>query len=157
MTSVSEGKVPIKEGEEGVKKFMDQRELTIRYEIPMGDIYQFFDSLREGKITVPKCVKCQKLFFPPQSVCPTCKSDDMEWITLSGEAELLASTKIYVKPLSFEKESPYVVAVGRLKEGVNVLAWLLTENYENAKVGAKMKLIVTENKEGNAIYSYRLA
>lgn len=155
MTDAKEYNLSIKdEGE--IKKFLDQRELKIRYEIPVGDIYPFFEGLRHGKLMAPRCSKCGKLFFPPQANCPECRSNEMEWVALSGEAKLLASTKIFVKPVSFENEPPYIVAIGRLKEGINVLSWLVTDNEKDVKVGASMKLMVTENKEGNATYLYKL-
>lgn len=75
---------------------------------------------------------------------------DMDWIELSGDAELESFTEISIKPSSFSKYPDYICAVGRLKEGVKALAWLTGIKKEDVKVGMKLKLKPKITDEGLA-------
>ncbi|PSO05575.1 hypothetical protein B9Q12_00235 [Candidatus Marsarchaeota G2 archaeon ECH_B_SAG-G06] len=142
----------VKDEKDCLPLFIDQRELILKYQIPVSDIYPFFEGLKEGKILAPKCSTCSRIYFPPQSVCPFCKKSEMQWIELSREAQLLAFTQIIVKPQSFQDEGDYYVGVARLKEGINVLARVVTD--KRPRVGSKLRLEVTKNNKGNLVYCF---
>lgn len=147
--------LPLKtDPKDGSVVYVDQRELVLRYEIPVGDIKPFFDGLAESKVLAAKCPKCSKLYFPPQNDCPRCHVTGMEWVPLSTDGKLLAATMIFVKPKSFESEAYYLVAIARLNEGVNVLAWLKTDDPTKVRIGMPVKLTVTTNSKGNAVYGF---
>lgn len=52
-------------------------------------IKTWFDYFAEGKFMGLKCPKCGKVEVPPYPVCNDCGSTDMEWVELSGDAELV--------------------------------------------------------------------
>jgi len=79
----------------------------------------------------------------------------MEWIELSGEGEIETFTHIIVKPASFQDESPYTVAIARLKEGVRALAWLTGVKKKDIKVGMKVRLIAKVTSEGRLTYQFK--
>lgn len=135
--------------------FLDQRELSLKYEIPVEEIYPFFIGLEQGKVLASKCEKCGKLYFPPQGACSSCRSEGVKWVQLSENARLLAATMIFVKPQSFADEPFYLVAVGRLEaEGINVLARLAIEDPAKAKIGMPIKLKVAKTADGAPIYCF---
>jgi len=101
-----------------------------------------------------KCSKCGKLYFPPSADCPECLSSEMQWILLSGEAEIETFTHVVVRPTSFCAYKPYTVAIGRLEEGVKVLAWLTGFKLSQVKVGMKVKLVAKTSQEGNPTYEF---
>ncbi|MFQ5951710.1 MAG: Zn-ribbon domain-containing OB-fold protein, partial [Candidatus Geothermarchaeales archaeon] len=107
------------------KALSSAHSLTLSYDIPIEGIKEFWDGIEKGKILTTRCKHCGSVFFPPQTDCPECLASDTEWIELSREAELEAYTKISYPPESFRKRAPYVVGIGRLKEGVRVLAWII--------------------------------
>jgi uncharacterized OB-fold protein len=41
----------------------------------------------------------------------------MDWIELTGDAELITWTVMQVRPRSFSQHPPYVIAVAKLEEG----------------------------------------
>lgn len=125
------------------------RTLSLNFIIPVHRIMKFWEGIREGKLLTTKCKKCHKVYFPPKMDCPDCMISDMEWIELSGDAELESFNQIFVKPASFSNYPDYICAVGKLKEGPRVLAWLTGITKEDAKVGMKLKLrpkVVTEEE-----------
>ncbi len=130
------------------------REIKVVQEIPISKNLKFWDGLKEGKIYATKCKKCGKLFFPPNVDCAECLSTDLEWIELSQEAEIETFTHIVVRPTTFLENKPYTVAIGKLKEGVKVLAWLNGFKLSQVKVGMKAKLVATSTNEGNPTYQF---
>ena len=107
-----------------VALFIQSKELRIIQNIPITKTLKFWEGLKVGKIYATKCPRCMNLYFPPVADCPDCLSSGLEWIQLSHEAEILAYTHIRIRPPSFNQIDPYYVGIGRLKENVNVLAWL---------------------------------
>ncbi len=133
----------------GVALWVDQRELNLKYVISVEKIRKFFDGLMSGKIYATKCKKCGALYFPPQVDCPMCKTSDMDWVELGGEGELLTYTIIYVKPTSFSHYEDYTVGIARLKEGINVTAWIRETDPKKLRVGMKVRLVVKKREPEN--------
>lgn len=130
------------------------RPLSLTYEIPIGKTKKFWDGIKEGKIYTTKCKKCGKLFFPPVADCSTCLLSDMEWVELSDEAEIETFTYVPVMPATFQQYEPYTIAIGRLKEGVRVLAWLKGVKLDEMKVGMRVKLAPKVTSEGMLTYEF---
>ena len=133
---------------------INSRQLNLVFKIPTSKTSKFWDRIREGEVYATKCKKCGKLFFPPVADCSNCFSSDMEWVKLSDEAEIETFTHIIVRPQSFQQYEPYTVAIGRLKEGVKVLAWLTGVKLTDIRVGMKVKLIAKITSEGDPTYEF---
>jgi uncharacterized OB-fold protein len=130
------------------------RPITIVQDIPISRTVKFWEGLREGKIFATECCKCGKLYFPPSADCAGCFCSEVNWVELSHEAEIETFTHIVARPTTFLQQEPYTVAIGRLKEGVNVLAWLSGFKLSQIKVGMKVKLIAKATQDGNPPYEF---
>ena len=130
------------------------KEIKIVQEIPISKTLKFWEGLKQGKVYATKCTKCGKLYFPPAADCPECLSSQMEWIELSSEAEVETFTHVVIRPTSFQQNKPYTVAIGKLKEGAKVLAWLTGFKLSEIKVGMKVKLVAKLTPEGNPTYEF---
>jgi hypothetical protein len=130
------------------------REIKVVQDIPVGKILKFWEGLKEGKVYATKCIKCGKLYFPPVADCPDCLASDMEWVQLSDEAEIEAFTYVVIRPTSFQQNKPYTVAIGKLREGIRVLAWLSGFKLSETKVGLRVKLVAKASPEGNPTYEF---
>ncbi|MCW4015161.1 MAG: Zn-ribbon domain-containing OB-fold protein [Candidatus Bathyarchaeota archaeon] len=117
------------------------RTLQITYNLPISRTSKFWEGLKEGKVYATTCQKCGVLHFPPVADCGECGSSEVEWTKLDGEGEIVTFTQVFVKPASFSKEPPYIVAVAQLKEGIKALAWLTGIKREKVKAGMKVKLV----------------
>ena len=133
---------------------MKSRRIDIVQEIPISKTLKFWEGLKEGKIYATKCKVCGKIFFPPNADCPECLTADLEWIELSREAEIETFTHVVIRPTTFQQYKPYTVAIGKLKEGIKVLAWLSGFKLSEIKVGMKTKLVATTSMEGNPTYEF---
>jgi uncharacterized OB-fold protein len=130
------------------------REIKIVQEIPISKNLKFYEGLKLGKVYATKCKVCGKLFFPPNVDCAECLSTGLEWVELSTEAEIETFTHVVVRPTTFQQNKPYTVAIGKLKEGVKVLAWLTGFKLSEVKVGMKAKLVAKVTAEGNPTYEF---
>jgi uncharacterized OB-fold protein len=125
------------------------REIRIIQEIPISKTLKFWEGLKEGKVYATKCKDCGKLYFPPSADCPGCLSTDLQWVELSKEAEIETFTHVVIRPTTFQQYKPYTVAIGRLKEGVKLLAWLTGFKLSEVRVGMKVNLVAKVTTEGN--------
>ncbi len=128
--------------------------ITIVEEIPISKILKFWEGLKEGKVYATKCCKCGRLYFPPSADCSDCLCSEMQWVELSTEAEIETFTHVVVRPTSFCQYKPYTVAIGKLREGVKVLAWLTGFKLSQIRVGLKVKLVTKATQEGDLTYEF---
>ena len=155
MMKEEKAKLPFIVDKRGNIQLKSARTLSLSFIIPAHRGIKFWEGIREGKLLTTKCKKCHKIYFPPKMDCPDCMISGMDWIQLSGDAQLESFTEILVKPANFSKYPDYICAVGKLKEGPSVLAWLTGIKREDAKVGMKLKLkpkVVEE--EGRLTYEF---
>ncbi len=137
----------------GVALWWDQREIKLRFVISVEKIRKFFEALSEGKLLATKCKKSGKILFPPQVDCPDDPEDEVEWVELPKEGELVTWTVIYVKPYSFGHYNDYTVGIAKLTNGVQILAWVRETDPSKLKVGQKVKIeIVKMEPEGYLTY-----
>jgi|SRR3972149_1634369 len=130
------------------------REMKIIHNMPISKTLKFWEGLKEGKIYGTKCVKCGKLYFPPVIDCGECLSSEIEWVRLGDEAEIETFTQVVARPATFCESDPYIVAIGRLKEGVKVLAWLNGVKTPHIKIGMKVKLQAKVFPDGNLAFEF---
>lgn len=130
------------------------RTLNITYNLPISRTYKFWEGLEKGIIYATKCEKCGRLHFPPVVDCGNCGFSNVKWIELDGEGKIDTFTQVVIKPLSFSRESSYIVAIATLKEGVKVLAWLSGVEREDVKVGMDVRLAAKVSSDGRAIYEF---
>jgi uncharacterized OB-fold protein len=130
------------------------REIKLVQDIPISKNLKFWQGLKEGKVYATKCKECGKLYFPPNVDCPKCLTTELEWVELSNEAEVETFTHVVIRPTTFQQNKPYTVAIGKLKEGVKVLAWVTGFKLSEIKVGMKVKLVAKTSIEGNPTYEF---
>lgn len=131
-----------------------KRSLTLRFNVPISKTSRFWDALSEGRFVTSKCGDCGTLSFPPQADCPRCMGNNPVWVELGKDAELLTFTYVQITPTSFVDHDPYVVAIGRLKEGINVLAWLEGGDPAKLKPGDRVRLETRKDPEGAPYYVF---
>ena len=111
------------------------------------------------RLEADKCKQCGHISFPPRLVCPKCKSKSFETVHLSREGKILTFTIIRVGPDKFSKETPYVVAIIELNDGVRLTAQVADCNVDKVAIGDKVKLIFRkiqdEGKSGLHCYGYK--
>ena len=86
--------------------------------------------------------------------CGTCLSSQVEWVELNGEAEIVTFTHVVIRPATFLQSQPYTIAIGKLKEGLKILAWMTGFKLSEMRVGMKAKLVPKVTDDGNPSYEF---
>ncbi len=82
----------------------------------------FWDYAKEHKLYLQKCMVCNQHIFYPRMACPHCAAQEIEWVPASGKGRIYSFTVVENNaPSAFQSECPYVVAVVKLEEGVQML------------------------------------
>lgn len=55
---------------------------------PSTEAQPFFDALRQHRLVVQRCTRCDQLAHPPRAMCPACHRADFDWPTMSGRGEV---------------------------------------------------------------------
>ncbi len=83
----------------------------------------FWDAAREERLIIQKCSKCGKHVFYPRIACPHCSANSLEWVEASGKGTVYSYTVVEANaPSAFQGDMPFVIAVIRLEEGVQMLS-----------------------------------
>ena len=82
----------------------------------------FYDAAREHRLVVQRCTACGNAQFPPEVVCVTCQSAELEWSEVSPAGTLTSFARVWhpVHPALADRV-PYLVGVVELMSGVRLL------------------------------------
>jgi uncharacterized OB-fold protein len=104
-----------------------------------------------------KCVSCEVVFFPCQSICPRCTGQEILETPLSRKGKLYTYTEVCQKPPDYDGPVPYVIGRVLLPEGVFVLSQLAARK-EDLRIDLEMALIVEpayRDAGGNEVFGYK--
>ena len=105
------------------------------------------------------CPECHKAIFPPRDVCPHCSEQAGPAHTMSGLGEVYSFSTMYSVPKGFGEQSPYTIALVKLREGPMVTAQLTDVDESDVKIGMKVEMVTRklreEGEEGQIIYGYK--
>ena len=82
----------------------------------------FWEAARDKRLIIQQCKDCEKHIFYPRIACPHCFSDQVDWVEASGKGKVYSFTVVKNNaPSSFIIDMPYVIAIVKLEEGVQML------------------------------------
>ncbi len=95
----------------------------------------FWEAARRHELVMPRCTRCDRLFFYPREVCPVCLAPDIDWVPVSGRGRLHSFTVIH-QPANpaFREDAPYIYAAIQLDEGPRMIANLVDCPPEQARI-----------------------
>ncbi|MDP9849302.1 bifunctional MaoC family dehydratase N-terminal/OB-fold nucleic acid binding domain-containing protein [Streptosporangium lutulentum] len=100
----------------------------------------FWEGVAKGELRIQKCADCGELRHPPGPVCPSCRSAGRTHVVATGEGEVYSYVVHHHPPVP-GRETPFVVAVVELPEGVRLVGNVL--ECEPSEVGIGMPVRVT--------------
>lgn len=114
----------------------DGRYLPVRY--PEEEPY--WAAAAEGRLVMPHCRACGRLFFPVGPVCPKCLSPDLGWREMSGRGTV-SSFVVYHKGWSawLAEHIPYGVVQVELDEGPRLTTGLLGISADSIHIGLPVR------------------
>lgn len=86
----------------------------------------FWQALRQHRLEMQRCQRCERWVWYPRPHCPDCGSRQLQWQPLSGNATLY-SVCISPRPTApeFADETPQVLALVTLAEGPRLTTTLV--------------------------------
>ncbi len=102
---------------------------------------EFFAGTVRGELRIQRCLACGLHHHYPRIACPHCGSDELEWVTASGQGTVYSFTVIRQQGIPpFNEQVPFVVALVDLDEpGARLIAQMPTMTPEAAAVGMRVR------------------
>jgi uncharacterized OB-fold protein len=99
----------------------------------------FWESARNGQLTIQRCDDCGRLQTYPRPVCLTCFGSNLGWAPSTGAGRIYSFTVVRA-PLdaSFKEEVPIYLADVTLHEGVRLLARLADADPSGLEIDAEV-------------------
>ena len=129
---------------------------------PLPDIRnagrRYWLAAAEGVLVLPKCNRCQHIFWYPRAHCPSCGSDALEWVRSSGRGTVYTFTVVRLSNDPFFKTRvPYVVGMVELQEGPKLMSNIVECAIEDVHIGMPVSVLFEGVGEGIAIPLFRPA
>lgn len=119
----------------------------------------FWDAVKEHKLTVQACGDCGTKIMYPKRFCPTCLGDNLAFVPAKGTGTIYTlTTQMAGPPSGFEALLPYVIAVIRLDEGVQMMSNIVGPGATEAKIGDRVRVdFEAVGADGTVLPVFRLA
>jgi uncharacterized protein len=96
----------------------------------------YWEALAEGRVSLPHCGACDRLFFHPRAFCPHCGASGPGWRDVPGTGTLytFTLTQVPVAP-DFADQPPLLLAVVELAPDVRLATTLVDVAPEAVRIG----------------------
>jgi len=112
---------------------------------PNGDSREYWAAANEERLLIRVCNSCGTKHFMPRNQCPECWSPDLEWKQSEGGGEVYTFSIVHRAPTpDFGTNTPYVIAMIDLDEGVRLFANIVGEDALSISIGDRVQLVFEE-------------
>jgi uncharacterized OB-fold protein len=109
--------------------------------------------LEKGQLAGTRCKKCGRTYFPPRADCLDDRHSAIEWVVLNGKSNLVTFTKVFFAPPAFQPETPYLLGLAELSNGLRVFAPISASvDEKQLKPGTELNLKVARGDRDNLFY-----
>lgn len=117
-----------------------------------ADSHTYWNAARERRLVIRKCNACGQLHFMPRYLCPSCWSDNLDWIDASGTGRVHSFSVIRrASDPVFASRVPYVLALIELDEGPRMMANILGKDALGVAVGDPVTVTFEDRGDGALI------
>ncbi|WP_157250764.1 bifunctional MaoC family dehydratase N-terminal/OB-fold nucleic acid binding domain-containing protein [Nonomuraea typhae] len=102
------------------------------------DTQFFWDGVHQRELRIQSCADCGELRHPPGPVCPACRSTNRSYAVVSGDGTVY-SYVVHHNPPVPGRDTPYVVAVVELREGVRIVGNIVDCPVESVGIGMTVR------------------
>lgn len=112
----------------------------------------FWEGAKERRLLVQSCNHCGAKIMYPKRFCPSCLGDDLGWVESTGKGTVYTFTvQERGAPSGFGEQVPYVLAVVRLEEGVQLMSNVIGPGAEDVACGDPVEVDFEEIEDGAAV------
>jgi uncharacterized OB-fold protein len=119
----------------------------------------FWDAAREHRLTACRCGSCGRYRMPPTPFCPNCRSQAVEWPTLSGRGVIYSFTVVEraVTP-AMAAYIPYAPAVIELPDadGLRIISNVVGAPIGDIRIGGEVHAVFDDRGDGISLVRFAL-
>jgi len=114
----------------------------------------FWDACDEERLLLQQCKDCSSFRAYPARVCRTCNGTDWTAVEADDTGTIESVTVVHHAPSEpFRADTPYVLALIELRDGVRVMGNVRDCDPESVSIGDPVEL-VWETREEGKIYQF---
>ena len=119
----------------------------------------FWDAAAQHRLVAPRCAACGTFRMPPTPFCPQCRSQDLDWVDLSGKGIVYSYTVVDRAIFAgMEGSLPYVPAVIELADadGVRLVTNIVDAPIDAIAIDAPVSVVFDDLRDGVSIPRFTL-
>lgn len=118
----------------------------------------YWEGAKRHELLLQKCQECGHYRYPPGETCPSCLSDKLEWVKVSGRGSVYTWTVFHqAYHPAYKDDIPYAVVVVELEEGPRMITNLVNCRIEDIKVGMPVEVAFDDVTEEVSLPKFRPA
>ena len=108
----------------------------------------YWEGCKRHELLLPRCRSCGAYHFFPRFFCVKCASSDLEWVKASGRGEIYTFSILERAGMpAFAAETPYVLSLVQLDEGVRLMTNIVECPPDKVKIGMKVQAVFEDVTE----------
>ena len=115
---------------------------TIASPEPNTETEKFWEGARQGKLIIQKCNDTGRHYWYPRARSPFTLTDDVSWVEAKGTGT------IYTFSVMKRAKINYCIAYVELDEGVRMMTNIVDTDYDQIKIGDKVKVVFKDSENG---------
>ncbi len=108
--------------------------------VPTDVSQGYWAAFQEGTLVAQYCPQCSRLQHYPKPVCGGCWSSELEWRPLAGTGTVYTFGIVHRGPSREFSDTPYVVALIDLDEGVRMMSSIATDDPGALRIGDRVRV-----------------
>ncbi len=101
----------------------------------------YWEAARAGRLLVKKCNSCGEVHHYPRPFCPSCWSEDVVWLEVSGRGTIYTYSIVFRNDLApFDEWGTYVPAIVELDEGPRLMTNIVDTPIDTLRVGTPVEV-----------------
>jgi uncharacterized OB-fold protein len=112
----------------------------------------YWEATRDERLVLPWCTDCERFFWYPRVVYPSCLGEEIEWREAAGTGEVHAVSVMHKTGMGRDPaDGPYAVAVVELAEGVRMLTNIVGVEPGAVTVGTAVRVAWHDLSDGRKL------
>src|SRR6218665_829407 len=124
--------------------------------LPVPDVLDapFWAAAQAGRLVIQRCTNCGRYEWTPQFACSSCLPETLAGAQVSGRGRVYASTIVGAMQVA-GMPAPYVVAIVRLDEGIDMLTNIIGIDPEDVHIGQPVEVSFVQERDGISLPCFR--
>jgi len=117
----------------------------------------YWDAVKNHKLVLQHCRKCDKYHHPPRPMCPVCRSQDtLEWKESGGKGIIYSFVLFTTDKMAYPAyKLPYAVVLVEMEEGPRIVANVHEIEPNELRIGMPVEVMFEDLPDGQTVYRFK--